>query len=207
MNQPAPKVFVVDDDPSVLKAVSRLLRTAGLDVATFDSAQEFLEHHDPTAHGCAVLDLAMPGVNGLELQQALAASNAPIPVIFLTGRADVPMSVRAMKQGAVDFLTKPVDEGKLVSAIHAALSKDKVAREAQKEVAEIRRRLATLTPREYEVFEHVVSGKLNKVTASELGTVEKTIKVHRSRVMDKMQVQSLAELVRIAERAGIAAMT
>jgi FixJ family two-component response regulator len=200
-----PIVFVVDDDPSVLKAVSRLLRAASLNVVTFGSAQEFLDHHDPAAHGCVVLDLAMPGINGLELQQALAARDAPLPIIFLTGRADVPMSVRAMKQGAADFLTKPADEGKLVSAIHAALAKDRVVREARNEVAEIRRRLATLTPREYEVFEHVVSGKLNKVTASELGTVEKTIKVHRSRVMDKMQAQSLAELVRIAERAGIAA--
>ncbi len=207
MSQPPPIVFVVDDDPSVLKAVSRLLRAAGLDVVAFDSAREFLDHHDPAAHGCVVLDLAMPGFNGLELQQALAAKNASFPIIFLTGQADVPMSVRAMKQGAADFLTKPVDEGKLVSAIHAALSKDRVVRDVRKEVAEIRRRLATLTPREYEVFEHVVSGKLNKVTASELGTAEKTIKVHRSRVMDKMQAQSLAELVRIAERAGIAATT
>jgi FixJ family two-component response regulator len=205
MNQPAPTVFLVDDDPSVLKAVSRLLRAAGLNVITFDSAQHFLDSYDPTAHGCTVLDLAMPGINGLELQKTLSAKNAYHPIIFLTGRADIPASVRAMKQGAVDFLTKPVDESQLVGAIRAALAKDHVAREARQEVAEIRRRLSMLTPREYEVFEHVISGKLNKVTASELGTAEKTIKVHRSRVMDKMQVESLAELVRLAERAGIAA--
>jgi FixJ family two-component response regulator len=203
MNTTDSTVYIVDDDPSVLKAVSRLLRTAGFNVATFSSPQRFLDHHNPTIPGCLVLDLAMPGLNGLELQQMLATSGNGRPIIFLTGRADIPASVKAMKQGAVDFLTKPVERDELVPAIQAALASDRVARQAQEEVAEIRSRLASLTPREYEVMGHVISGRLNKQTAAEIGAAEKTIKVHRARVMEKMKVKSVAELVRLAERAGI----
>jgi len=207
MNEPGPIVYVVDDDPAVLKAVSRLLRSAGLQVAPFDSPQRFLDRVDPAAHACVLLDMGMPGLNGLELQKSLAASGAELPIIFLTGRSDIPRSLRAMKQGAVDFLTKPADEEELIEAVRSALSNDRLAREARMEVAEIRRRLAKLTPREYEVFEHVITGKLNKQTAAELGTVEKTIKVHRARVMEKMQIQTVAELVLMAERAGITSST
>jgi len=206
MNLPAPTVFIVDDDASILKALSRLLRAAGLNVVTFNSPLDFLEVYSPSVHGCVLLDFEMPGLNGLELQQELTNLGPGIPIIFLSGVANIPMSVGAMKHGAVDFLTKPVEDNDLISAIHAAIAKDQIARRARMEVAEIRRRLATLTPREYQVFIHVVSGRLNKQTAGELGTVEKTTKVHRSRVMEKMHVQSLADLVRMAERAGINAL-
>lgn len=145
------------------------------------------------------------GLNGLELQQALAATGSTVPIIFLTGHGDIPMSVRAMKQGAVDFLCKPVDDGDLLKTVRAAIEHDGLARQARASLDDVRQRLATLTPREREVLEHVIAGKLNKQIAAELGTVEKTIKVHRAHVMKKMQVRSLAELVRLAERAGIAA--
>ena len=206
---PTPTVYVVDDDPAVLKAVSRLLRAAGFHVCAFSSPQRFLDQHDPgaAAAACLVLDLAMPALSGLELQQMLTTAGESMPVIFLTGRADVPASVQAMKQGAADFLTKPIERDQLLSAVRAALTKDRTARMARDEVADIRRRISSLTPRECEVFEHVISGKLNKETAAELGAAEKTIKVHRGRVMDKMQVKSVAELVRLADRAGVALAT
>lgn len=202
-HSPLATVFVVDDDPAVLKGLSRLLRSAGLAVDAFLSPQDFLNRHDPTAPGCLVLDVAMPGFNGLELQKALAARGSTIPIIFLTGHGDIPMSVQAMKRGAADFLTKPVNDDDLLSAVRAAIGKDRAARQARAEVAEIERRLATLTPREREVLEHVISGQLNKQTAADLGTVEKTIKVHRARVMEKMKAQSLADLVHLAEKAGV----
>ena len=195
----------MDDDPAVLKSLSRLLRSARLDVATFSSPREFLERHDRCAPGCLVLDVAMPGLNGLELQEALAAKGSELPIIFLTGHGDIPMSVQAMKRGALDFLTKPVNDEDLLKAVHAAIKKDRLQRQTRAEVAEIEQRLATLTPREREVLEHVISGQLNKQTAADLGTVEKTIKVHRARVMEKMKVQSVAELVHLTERAGIRA--
>jgi FixJ family two-component response regulator len=198
-----PTVFIVDDDPAVLKGLSRLLRSAGFTVETFPSSQDFLNHYVPNTPGCLVLDVAMPGLNGLELQKALAAKGHAIPIIFLTGHGDIPMSVQAMKRGAADFLTKPVNDDNLLTAVHAALEKDRVDRRARAEVADIQERLATLTPREREVLEHVVSGQLNKQTAADLGIVEKTIKVHRARMMEKMKVHSLAELVRLAEKAGI----
>ena len=201
--RPPPTVFVVDDDPAVLKSLSRLLRSAGLAAATFSSPREFLERHDPDAPGCLVLDVAMPGLNGLELQQALNARRRELAIVFLTGHGDIPMSVRAMKGGAVDFLTKPVNADDLLNAVRVATEKDRLQREARAEVAEIHQRFNTLTPREREVMEHVISGDLNKQTAADLGTVEKTIKVHRARVMEKMKVQSVAELVRLAERVGI----
>ena len=205
MNHAGPTVFVVDDDPAVLKSLSRLLRSARFDVATFSSPREFLERHDPSASGCLALDVAMPGLNGLELQEALTAMGSELPTIFLTGHGDIPMSVQAMKRGALDFLTKPVNDEDLLKAVHVAIEKDRLQRQTRAEITEIQQRLATLTPREREVMEHVISGQLNKQTAADLGTVEKTIKVHRARVMEKMKVQSVAELVRLAEKAGIRA--
>ena len=199
----AATVFVVDDELSVRRSLSRLLRFAGLNVATFASAQAFLEHHDPNVPGCLVLDLAMPGLNGLELQEALAARGRLLPIIFLTGRGDLPSGVRAMKRGALDFLSKPVEAADLIEVVRAGIEKDRIARHAHTELAEIRRRFATLTPREYEVLSRVVSGKLNKQIAADLGIAEKTIKVHRARVMKKVEVRSLAELVTLAQRAGI----
>jgi RNA polymerase sigma factor (sigma-70 family) len=198
-----PTVFLVDDEASVLKALARLLRSAGLNVETFSSPEEFLQHHNPNAAGCLVLDVAMPGLNGLELQRALVAKGTELPIIFLTGRGDIPMSVQAMKQGAVDFLTKPTNDEDLFAAIRAGIDRDQANRQERTERLKIQQQLATLTPREREVLRHVIAGKPNKQVAADLGIVEKTIKVHRARVMKKMKVQSLAELVRVAERAGI----
>jgi FixJ family two-component response regulator len=193
-------IYVVDDDPPVLKAVSRLIRGAGFRVMTFSSPQRFLDAYVSHSAGCLVLDLAMPGLSGLELQRMLAAEGSVAPIIFLTGRGDVPASVTAMKQGAVDFLTKPVERDAFMHAVRAAVARGRIAQQTRQEVDEIKGRLATLTPREYEVYQHVICGKLNKQTAAELGAAEKTIKIHRRRVMDKMKVQSLAELVRLADR-------
>jgi FixJ family two-component response regulator len=176
-----------------------------MNVVPFDSPDDFLQQCDPTAHGCILLDIAMPGLNGLDLQRSLVNRGSTLPIVFLTGRGDIPTSVSAMKLGAIDFLTKPVNADKLLPAIHTAIARDRAAQSARGLAIEIQRRIATLTPREYEVFQHVISGRLNKETAAELGTAEKTIKVHRARVMEKLQVKSLAELVRLAERAGIAA--
>lgn len=193
-------VYLVDDEPSVLKAVSRLLRGAGFQVMSFSSPRRFLEAYSSDAAGCLVLDLAMPGMSGLELQNMLVAQGSVAPIIFLTGRGDVPASVMAMKRGASDFLTKPVERDSLIKAVRCAIDSGRAAHQAKREADEIKGRLATLTPREYEVYEHVISGKLNKQTAAELGAAEKTIKIHRRRVMDKMKVQSLAELVHLADR-------
>jgi FixJ family two-component response regulator len=203
MNAAAPTVFVIDDDPAVLKALARLLRSLDLNVATFASPQAFLEQFEPGLLGCLVLDVAMPNLNGLELQQELAARGNVLPIIFLTGHGDIPMSVQAMKQGAVDFLTKPVHDSDLIAAIHTAIEKDRLNRQTRLELAGIRERLATLTPREREVLDHVIAGKLNKQIAADLGTVEKTIKVHRAHLMAKLKLRSLADLVRLADRAGI----
>ena len=203
MSQGEPTVFIVDDDPAVLKSLSRLLRASQFNVVTFGSPQEFLERYDPHTPGCLVLDVAMPGLNGLELQEALRVKGSAIPIIFLTGHGDIPMSVQAIKGGALDFLTKPVHDKDLLKAVEAALEKDRIERQSRAELDDIQERLATLTPREREVLIHVVSGQLNKQIAYDLGTVEKTIKVHRARVMEKMKVGSVAELVRLTERAGI----
>jgi FixJ family two-component response regulator len=200
MSEIEPTVFIVDDDPAVLKSLSRLLRASQFTVGTFGSPQEFLERHDPHTPGCLVLDVAMPGLNGLELQEALRVKGSAIPIIFLTGHGDIPMSVQAMKGGALDFLTKPVHDKDLLKAVEAALEKDRIERQSRVELDDIQERLATLTPREREVLNHVVSGQLNKQIANDLGTVEKTIKVHRARVMEKMKVNSVAELVRLTER-------
>jgi len=195
----APIVFIVDDDPSVLKALARLLSTAGLNTTTFASPQEFLDHHDQNAPGCLVLDVAMPCINGLELHQMLVAQGCALPVIFLTGHGDIPMTVRAIKQGAVDFLTKPARGIDLIGAIHDAIEKDRIARQARVKLNELQQRLAVLTPREREVLSHVVSGKRNKQIAAELGTAEKTIKIHRASLMKKMKAESLADLMKVTE--------
>jgi FixJ family two-component response regulator len=205
MMTPSPTVFIVDDDSAVLKSLARLLRSARLNVMAFGSPQEFLERHDPRAPGCLVLDLAMPGLNGLELQAALTVKGSAIPIIFLTGHGNIPTSVQAMKRGALDFLTKPVNDDDLLKAVQVAIEKDRIARLASAELEDIQARLDSLTPREREVLTHVVSGQLNKQTAADLGIVEKTIKIHRARVMEKMKVESLAELVRLTEKAGIRA--
>jgi FixJ family two-component response regulator len=196
-------VFIVDDDAGVLKALSRLLRAKGCDTRSFMSPQEFLEHHDTTVPGCAVLDVSMPDFNGLQLQQALTAGGTQRPVIFITGKGDIPTSVRAMKAGAIDFLTKPVSERDLLDAIDRAKQQDAKNRQIQAELTLIQAKIATLTPREREVLAHVVAGRLNKQIAGDLGTVEKTIKVHRSRMMEKLGVRTVADLVRLAEKAGI----
>jgi len=197
-----PTVFVVDDDAAVRKAVSRLLRSAGLAVAVFASPREFLAQYDPATPGCLVLDVAMPGFSGLQLQTALSEKGTSLPIIFLTGHGDVSKSVQAMKGGAADFLTKPVNAKNLLPAIHAAIERDAVARREQAELSEIRARLDALTPREREVLEHVAAGQLNKQIADDMGITEATVKMHRARVMAKMTVQSVAELARLVERCG-----
>jgi len=195
-------VFLVDDDVSVLRAIARLVRSAGWKVAAFHSPQDFLDRQDPDAPGCLVLDVTMPGLNGLELQQALAHAGNYLPIIFLTGTGDIPTSVRAMKSGAVDFLSKPCRDEELLGAIQYALAKDQQFRQQQAQERALAELLATLTPREHEVMLRVVAGKLNKQIAADLGTVEQTIKVHRARVMEKLGVTSVADLVRLSERAG-----
>ena len=196
-------MFVVDDDAAIRKAVSRLLRSAGIAVAVFESPTEFLAQLDPATPGCLVLDLAMPGFDGLRLQTTLRETGSTLPIIFLTGQGDVSKSVQAMKHGAFDFLTKPVNAKNLLQAIRAAIERDAVARRKQGALSEIRARLDTLTPRERELLEHVVAGKLNKQIACDLGITEATVKMHRARVMAKMKVQSVAELARLAEQCGI----
>jgi FixJ family two-component response regulator len=196
-------VYLVDDDAGVRKALSRLLRAKGYEVQSYVSAREFLERHDPAAPGCAVLDVAMPDLDGLALQQALTTGGSHRPVIFITGKGDVPTSVRAMKAGALDFLTKPVREKDLLDAIQRAEARDAELRLLHSELDSIQARISTLTPREREVFTHVVAGRLNKQIAGELGTVEKTIKVHRSRMMEKLGLRTVADLVRMAEKAQV----
>jgi len=203
MKAAEPIVFVVDDDASVCKALDRLIRSVGLKAETFPSAKDFLRREPHNGPSCLVLDIRMPGLSGLDLQRELAAKDYSIPIIFITGHGDIPMSVQAMKAGAVDFLPKPFSDQELLDAIHAALEKDTLAREERAELSNIQRRIGSLTPREHEVFVRVVTGMLNKQIAWELGASEKTIKVHRARVMEKMGVQSLAELVHLAEKAGI----
>jgi FixJ family two-component response regulator len=202
---PTPTVFVVDDYAPVRRSISRLLHAAGFAVVAFASAEQFLAQYDPQKMGCLVLDVAMPTLNGLELQHILAKTGSVLPIIFLTGTSDISKSVQAMKHGASDFLTKPVNDEDLLAAVRAAIEKNRALRREQAELSEIRARLATLTPREREVLECVVAGKLNKQIAGDLGTVEQTVKVHRAHVMQKMRVQSVAELVRLTQRCGISA--
>jgi FixJ family two-component response regulator len=196
-------VFVVDDDPSVRTAVGRLLRSAGFRAGAFASAEEFLRHERPDAPGCLVLDLRMPGVNGLELQRRLNEPGPGLPIVFLTGYGDIPTTVRAMKGGAVDFLPKPVHDEDLLAAVRSAVAQDAQARQRRGAADALRHRLGRLTAREREVLVCVVAGMLNKQTARRLGVTEKTIKVHRAQVMAKMEARSLADLVRLAEKVGI----
>lgn len=196
-------VHVVDDDDSVRRALGRLLASAGYHVALFASPLELLRDYRPETPGCLLLDVTMPDMNGLELQRLLAERDCHLPIVFLTGTGNISMSVEAMKGGATDFLTKPVDDEALLKAVGQAFETDRKLRQERQMLASIKSRLETLTPREHEVLVEVVRGRLNKQIAYDLGTVEKTIKVHRARVMEKMQVHSLAELVRIAERAGL----
>ena len=203
MKDEKPVVYVVDDDPSVLKSLERLLRSACFDVETFSSALEFLNFQHPDAPGCLILDVKMPELDGLELQGRLADRDITFPVIFITGHGTVPMSVQAMKAGAVDFLQKPFLDRDLMDVVSRAIASDQRGRREQRELGKLRERLQTLTPREYEVLRLVVTGMLNKQIAFDLGTSEKTIKVHRARVMEKLNAESLADLVRFADKLGI----
>jgi len=196
-------VFVVDDDSAARAAIRSLLNSVGLRVETFGSAQEFLASQRPDAPACLVLDVRLPGVSGLDFQRDLAARNVAIPIIFITGHGDIPMSVEAMKAGAMEFLTKPFRGQVLLDAIHKAIERDRAARQEQSKVAALRERLATLTPREREVMQLVISGLLNKQIASEFGASERTVKIHRGQVMRKMGAKSLPDLVRMAEGLGI----
>jgi len=203
MTAVAPKIFVVDDDLSVRKSLTRLLTSAGYAVEAFEAAREFLARERHTGPCCLVLDVRMPGLSGLDLQQTLAAAGHRMSIVFVTGHVDVPMSVKAMKNGAVDLLTKPVDEKDLLAAIERAVARDVQTRDAEARIAEIRERVKTLTRRETEVFALVVTGMLNKQIASDLRVGEKTVKVHRARVMEKMRAGSVAELVRLADQVGV----
>ena len=197
-------VYLVDDDPGVLKALSRLLRVKGYEVQPYASPRLFLEEHDVAVPGCAILDVSMPDLDGLELQRALTASDGfHRPVVFVTGKGDIPTSVRAMKAGAIDFLTKPVKDEDLFDAISRAEDRDAHSRRLHSELASIQAKIGTLTPREREVLVHVVAGRLNKQIAGDLGTVEKTIKVHRSRMMEKLGIRTVADLVRMAEKLNL----
>jgi FixJ family two-component response regulator len=193
----------VDDDASVRISLTRLLEAAGYTVEAFASAREFLAREPYAGPSCLVLDVRMPGVTGLDLQEALAAAGRRLAIVFVTGHVDIPMSVKAMKGGAVDLLTKPIDDKDLLAAIQRAVAKDVQDRGAEARVAEIQGRVKMLTPRETEVFALVVTGMLNKQIASQLGVGEKTVKVHRARVMEKMRARSVAELVRLADRLGV----
>lgn len=203
MKPSAERVALVDDDPAVLKALGRLLKSAGIEAVTYGSPEEFLERVAGAEVGCVVLDLAMPGLDGLALQEAMAARGLELPTLFLTGHGDIPQSVQAMKKGAVDFLTKPVDDAVFLRAVREALARGRAGRAAHAQTESDRKRLETLTPREREVLEGVVAGRLNKQIAGDLGIAEKTVKVHRGRVMEKMEAHSVAELVRMADRAGL----
>jgi FixJ family two-component response regulator len=194
-------VYVVDDDASIRYALGSVIRSMGWRVETFASAQDFLLHQRADAPGCLVLDVHLPDGSGLELSRRLQAMAEPIPVIFITGQGTIPMSVQAMKSGALEFLTKPVRDEDLIGAIQVALERDRAARRDRAELADIRRRLDTLTPREGDVLRLVVTGRMNKQIAAELGTAEQTVKQQRGRVMQKLEVDSVAELVRLVERA------
>jgi len=198
-----PIIRIVDDDASFRVAVSRLLKAAGYDVRSFASAAEFLAAEAKATPGCLLLDLHMPMTGGLDLQRTIASAAEPLPIVFVSGNGDIPASVRAMKAGAIDFLTKPVDGIALRSAVDRALAEDQRGRLERRKCREIRARVSELTPRQLEVFGHVATGKINKQIAFDLGTTERTIKAHRSQIMEKLGAASMADLVRIADRLGI----
>jgi RNA polymerase sigma factor (sigma-70 family) len=200
MTERQPIVFIVDDDASVREALKSLIRSVGLHVELFGSATEFLETQRPDAPSCLVLDVRLPGISGLDLQHRLADANVHIPIIIITGHGDIPMSVRAMKAGAIEFLTKPFRDQDLLDAIQVALERNRTRRQREAEIAVLRERFESLSPRERDVVTKVVSGMLNKQIADEIGIAENTVKVHRSRAMEKMQAQSLADLVKMVER-------
>lgn len=203
MSSSAGIVFLVDDDRRILTALARLLQAADFETRSFSSAEEFLQKHEVSTPGCLVLDVSMKGMSGIELKGWMADTGCERPVIFLTGKGDIPMGVEAMKSGAVDFLTKPVDGALLLAAVRLALDKDRVDRLAHTALTDVETRLATLTAREGEILRYVIAGLLNKQIAAELGTSEKTVKAHRGRVMRKMGVRSVADLTRATMRAGI----
>jgi FixJ family two-component response regulator len=207
MSKSVPTVFLVDDDHGVRRALGRVLLEEGWKVEAFDSAEAFLAHSDAAAHGCLVLDVTMPGLDGLELQRHLSEAGRSIPIVFVTGHGDIPMSVRAIKGGAKDFLTKPVEARALVAAVRTAIEQDTAERQARAEDEELRQRLASLTPREREVLAGMAAGRLNKQIASDLGVVEQTIKFHRGRIMERMQAKTAAELMHIVARLGIGMAT
>jgi len=203
MDGEARTVFIVDDTREVRTALSRVLGAAGYQVRAFESAERFLEEQDGETPGCLLLDVCMPGMSGLEVQRSLVGSTRGRPIVFLTGHGDIQTSVHAMKEGAVDFLTKPIDDTRLFAAVDQALRLDEEARRERAVRGKIEKRLSALTPRERQVMEHVISGRLNKQIAADLGIGEKTVKVHRARVMSKMEVRSVAELVQLATKVGV----
>lgn len=203
MTTPSPAVFIVDDDPSARSGLTRLVRVAGFATESFRSAADFLAAGRSDEPGCIILDVQMPGMTGPELQEALAQLDCGLPIIFLSAHGDVPTTANAMKKGAVDFLTKPVDRDDLLAAIERALTADAERRSAQADVAELTQRIAALTPREHEVMTYVITGMLNKQIAGELGIAEDTVKIHRGRVMQKLGIVSVAELVRLCEKLNI----
>jgi FixJ family two-component response regulator len=203
MNGSNPTIFVIDDDASIRRALSYLLQSAGYNVETYSSAEEFLrrEHYDGV--GCIILDVRMPGLSGMDLQEKLMRSDYRMPIIFFTGHGELSMGVQAMKKGAIDFLTKPCDDEQLLGAVHSAIEKDMQAGGSYKEKQEIRRRIELLTPRENEILRYVIAGMLNKQIASKLGIAEPTVKIHRGRVMEKLRAESVADLVHLVGKAGI----
>jgi FixJ family two-component response regulator len=203
MNGPDPTIFIIDDDASMLRALSYLLRSAGYKVETCSSAEKFLRRENYDGVGCIILDVRMPGLSGMDLQEKLMRFDYGMPIIFLTGHGELSMGVQAMKKGAIDFLTKPCDDEELLEAVRRAIEKDTQARGSYKEKQEIRRQIELLTPREKEILRYVIAGMLNKQIAAKLGIAEPTVKIHRGRVMEKLCAESVVDLVRLAGKAGI----
>jgi FixJ family two-component response regulator len=201
--EPDPTIFVIDDDPSVRKSLSRLLESLGFNTETFASAEEFLKRGHFDGLGCIVLDVRMPGLSGMDLQRELNKADYSMPIVFITGHGNIPMTVQAMKGGAVDFLTKPFDDEELLQAVEKAMEVDRNVRAERAEVRDVLRRVEKLTPREHEIVRYIIAGMLNKQIAFRLGIAEKTVKIHRGHIMEKLAADSVAELVRVAEKARI----